>query len=271
MILSRVGLCLAVLAITSAFATPALPQATAAESLNFMLRACFETAPTFARTKALVAASGGVRVSNPVLQSLNAHLEAPQFIGLWEAPKPSPKDWLIGLTEGRFGQTRARSCFAAPGRATVPEIEAAISARWPLTALGPQQDGLIYNTRQSFQTKINGAKATIILNWSGERATSRAYVTVLVKVETRNAATQRYPVRRQPARSNNVCCSQHRDDDCVVGIGNAYRPFAAAEPNGTTCECSRRNQIQCAMTAHGPDRRFAAARRDGSNLRVQRT
>ena len=93
----RVLVGLATLVTVNAFAGLSLAQATTGASIDFMLRACFETAPTFARTKALVAAAGGIRSSSPTMQSLNAYLDAPRFIGLWHAPRPHTKDWIVGL------------------------------------------------------------------------------------------------------------------------------------------------------------------------------
>ena len=184
----RVGICFAVFAGVLGFAGPLLAQATTAASLDFMLRACIETAPTFARTKALVIAAGGTGFSNPTMQSLNTQLDEPRFIGLWHAPRPHTKDWLVGLAEGHWGAYPARSCFVAPGRAKVPEVVSAINARWTLTSLGPPRPGLIFNTRHRYRTRINGADAIVVLNWSGERASSTPYVTVITMVHSRKAA-----------------------------------------------------------------------------------
>jgi hypothetical protein len=183
-------LILAALAVANSFVTSARAQATAEESMDFMFRACFETAPTFAQAQARVTAAGGVRIENETMQSLNARLEEPRFIGLWSAPEPHPKDWIVGLAEGHLGDTPAHSCFAFPGLATVPQIQTAINARWPLVALSPPQEGLIYNTWQSFWAEINGTEALIIFDWSGNRATSSAYVTVVIKSKTKDAAAK---------------------------------------------------------------------------------
>jgi hypothetical protein len=146
----------------AAYSLPACAQTSPEKAVAFLLAACFETAPTFARTEAIVLAAGGQAFDDPTFLERQAPLEDGRIIGQWTAPEPDPKDWTLMVGEGRLGNLRARECFDILP-AEPEKVAAAIGARWKLKKIGSPHADLFGSARQDFSAVVHGVEALIVI------------------------------------------------------------------------------------------------------------